>query len=115
MRYLTIISLVSCLAAFASASPGAPDAPAMQDITERDASPLDERATALVKCPDRNGCKCVKGTKQGQYCGWCKQVDSAGRGGSWDHIYECNSNGGCCNYGTSKKCAGDNWAKYCPA
>lgn len=57
MRYLTAVTLLSFLAAFASAT-----------VEERDAplSPLSDRATALVKCPDGNGCKCHKDVKQGQ-------------------------------------------------
>jgi hypothetical protein len=68
MRYFTAVLVLSWLTAFASANAGTPEAAAMQDISERDTNPLDERATALVKCPDRNGCKCRKGTKQGQVC-----------------------------------------------
>lgn len=41
----------------------------------------------------KNGCECVRGTPQGQYCGV---------GG----IYECNPTGACCFYGVSEKCKG---------
>lgn len=41
----------------------------------------------------KNGCECVRGIPQGQYCGV---------GG----IYECNPSGGCCFYGPSEKCKG---------
>lgn len=40
-----------------------------------------------------NDCECVRGTKQGQYCGI---------GG----LYECNPAGGCCFYGAAEKCKG---------
>ena len=60
-----------------------------------------------------NGCKCdtTKPRKpQGQFCGGCKWSD-----GSYvitkkrviSHVYECNKNGGCCDYGFAKDCEGD--------
>ncbi|RJE21109.1 hypothetical protein PHISCL_06543 [Aspergillus sclerotialis] len=62
------------------------------------ASPvLDKRACRNV------GCKCAKGTKQGQYCGISSAVTVLGSGGIED-IYECNSSGGCCSYGPADKC-----------
>ncbi|RDW63339.1 hypothetical protein BP6252_10884 [Coleophoma cylindrospora] len=53
------------------------------------------------KCP-RNGCSVAPGTTSGKYCGYCWQVLT-----KWDneHIYQLNSNGDCCDYGYSKKCA----------
>ncbi|KAK3293697.1 uncharacterized protein B0H64DRAFT_444941 [Chaetomium fimeti] len=54
----------------------------------------------------KNGCKCVKGLKQGQYCGACKwkgkYVITAKR--NLKHIYECSSSGACCDYGTGSDC-----------
>jgi len=73
---------------------------------------LGERSLEKRACRN-NGCKCKKGTKQGQYCGLCGQVTSLGSGGVYD-IYECNSGGGCCDYGSSSKCDSDNWPDWCP-
>ena len=112
MRYFTAVLMLSWLAAFASANA---ESGAIQDISERDTNPLEDRATALVKCPDRNGCKCRKKTKQGQYCGGCRAVTDAGKGGTFFDIFECNPNGGCCNYGPAKKCEGSQIQKNCPA
>lgn len=92
---------------------------AMQDEYEammpRGENILEERA--LTKCPKSNGCKCDPKyvPKQGQYCGYCAAVSKAGTGGSWEHIFECSKSGSCCDYGASKKCAGDQWYNYCPA
>jgi hypothetical protein len=51
-----------------------------------------------------NGCTCAVGTTQGQYCGICNQVTYLGSGGIND-VYECNSGGGCCDYGYRTSCA----------
>ncbi|KAF1981873.1 hypothetical protein K402DRAFT_309406, partial [Aulographum hederae CBS 113979] len=51
-----------------------------------------------------DGCSCVKGTKQGQYCYGCKQVYWY-KDHSYNNLHECNPDGGCCNYGYSKTCA----------
>jgi hypothetical protein len=53
-----------------------------------------------------NGCRCVKGLRQGQYCGACQWR------GNWvisakriaNHLYECNPQGGCCSYGRASDC-----------
>lgn len=48
----------------------------------------------------KNGCKCKKGTKQGSYCGLCSAVTDRGSDGWYTQdIFECNSSGGCCDYG----------------
>lgn len=62
----------------------------------------------------KNGCKCKKGTKQGSYCGLCSAVTDSGDGWYTRDIFECNSSGGCCDYGTSSVCSGNNWASSCP-
>lgn len=65
-----------------------------------EADPLAKRACVS------NGCKCVKGLRQGQYCGACKwkgdYVISAKR--TLNHIYECSPSGGCCSYGRASDC-----------
>jgi hypothetical protein len=63
--------------------------------------------TVLTKraCKE-NGCKCKKGTPQGQYCGMCSEVIGQGKGGNFvEDIFECNKKGGCCDYGYNKNCA----------
>ncbi|KAF1933461.1 uncharacterized protein M421DRAFT_868 [Didymella exigua CBS 183.55] len=62
----------------------------------RDAEPLPDNAVAQAAC------KCRKGTKQGQYCGYCYEVLSP-----WvaDNVYECNKEGGCYDYKYRKSCA----------
>ena len=110
MRYATILHLLSSLAAIAQAGV----APLSDDIVERIAgveSPVvEERAAAACKS---NGCKCEK-VKQGQYCGWCDAVYYFGNGGTIQHIYECNSKGGCCDYGYAAKCKSEPDAlKHC--
>jgi hypothetical protein len=60
------------------------------------------------------GCYAEAGSVSGEYCGYCGQVD-----GNWvaDDIYQLNSDGACCDYGYSDKCAAgaeeQNYA-YCP-
>jgi hypothetical protein len=75
MRYFTAIAILSSLAAFVSASAVTPDAPALDNIEERsaDSSPLDDRAIALTKCPDGNGCKCDK-VKQDQVSAYLPHI-----------------------------------------
>ncbi|KAL2173452.1 uncharacterized protein P884DRAFT_273195 [Thermothelomyces heterothallicus CBS 202.75] len=56
----------------------------------------------------RNGCRCLKGAPQGQYCGNCVKVAT----GEWvitqkrnlHHVYECSPSGDCCDYGTASDC-----------
>jgi hypothetical protein len=65
-------------------------------------TPLEKRACS------KNGCKCVKGLRQGQYCGNCvwkgDWVISAKRVSN--HVYECSPSGGCCDYGKASDCGG---------
>ncbi|AEO62126.1 hypothetical protein MYCTH_2113983 [Thermothelomyces thermophilus ATCC 42464] len=52
-----------------------------------------------------NGCRCLKGAPQGQYCGNCVKVAT----GEWvitrkrnlHHVYECSPGGDCCDYGAA--------------
>jgi hypothetical protein len=105
MRSIAVIIL---LAAVASAAVAGPEALAR----EPGALPLERRACA------NTGCKCRKdgnNLQQGQYCGNCiwtstgQYIISAKRVDN--HIYECNPEGGCCDYGVSD-CAGK--ANQCP-
>jgi hypothetical protein len=50
-----------------------------------------------------NGCKCQKGTRAGVYCGFCDAVINAGSG-SFTDVFQCNSAGGCCDYGPRTSC-----------
>lgn len=58
-----------------------------------------------------NGCTCYKGTPQGQYCyndynpkTGIYYVQTPGSGHKANDRYECNPQGGCCDYGPSSKC-----------
>ncbi|KAK3392842.1 hypothetical protein B0H63DRAFT_456699 [Podospora didyma] len=62
---------------------------------------------------DYNGCKCDTSRPrkpQGQFCGGCKWSDGAyviTKKRVISHVYECNKDGGCCDYGYAKDCDGD--------
>jgi hypothetical protein len=79
--------------------------PARGDDAVMEASGLQKRACRS------NGCTCLKGTKRGQYC-WnaynsakgAFYVQKAGSGHKSNDIYECNPQGGCCDYGPADKC-----------
>ena len=45
-------------------------------------------------------CACVKVSNPGLYCGYCPQVLV----GSYSYAYECNTSGGCYEYGGSSVC-----------
>jgi hypothetical protein len=65
-------------------------------------------------CP-KNGCKCAKGTKQGQYCGLCQEVTESGDGGFYTRdMYECSPSGACCSYGSTIVCKSSDYASACP-
>ncbi len=72
----------------------------VRDLDSLAATPLEKRACSS------NGCKCVTGLRQGQYCGACvwkgDYVITAKR--NLNHIYECSPSGGCCDYGTASDC-----------
>ncbi|KAL2265828.1 hypothetical protein VTJ83DRAFT_6928 [Remersonia thermophila] len=103
------LALTLLTAALGLASPVEDVFPAPQAIAEtrevaRDlsaANPLVEKRACTA-----NGCKCMKGLRQGQYCGNCVWK------GSWvitakrnaNHVYECNPQGGCCSYGAASDC-----------
>ena len=57
---------------------------------------------------DYNGCKCLT-NHEGVWCAQCKDggqyvVRSLGDGGATDHVYQCNKNGNCCDFGYATKC-----------
>jgi hypothetical protein len=77
-----------------------------QDLSRIDWAVKLGRAPLTKRACRSNGCKCKKGTPQGQYCGECSEVIGAGSGGSFrNDIFECNTSGGCCDYGYNKICA----------
>lgn len=98
MRLSFILSLASV--ALASALPAEDGA---GGLAQREALP----AELVPRACSANGCKCVKGLKQGVYCGNCvvgagTLAISAKRVAS--HAYECNPSGGCCDYGAASDC-----------
>ena len=97
MRLSSVLYLASL--ALATAIP-AEDA---ASLSQRDALP----AELVPRACSANGCKCVRGLKQGVYCGNCvvgagTYAISAKRVST--HAYECNPSGGCCDYGTASDC-----------
>ena len=75
---------------------------------EAQAAPLEERTLDKRDCDETTACKCQK-IKRGQYCGSCYKgsdwiVTDLGKRGAWNHVYECNEKGGCCDYGYAKDC-----------
>lgn len=81
-------------------------AAAVEPATARDL----EIPAELSKRACKAGCSCKKGIKAGLYCGNClvssghTMVFAITKGQSDLHIYQCNTNGGCCDYGTATKC-----------
>ena len=99
MRFSSVLFLATL--ALASPNPVAAEA---DDISPREAAP-----ELMPRACSNNGCKCVSGLKAGLYCGNCvvgagtyaiktKRVKS--------HVYQCSSNGGCCDYGAANDCGG---------
>ncbi|KAK5654721.1 hypothetical protein OQA88_7046 [Cercophora sp. LCS_1] len=132
MRFITALTFLSPLLALATANPTVTDDVDLEarikdaeekklaaslintviEVSEADEAPLEARQSK--KCPDENGCKCKK-VKRGQYCGSCLEVEKYGSGGSIFHIFECNSKGGCCDYGPAKDCDSyEKGSKRCP-
>ncbi|KFY81849.1 hypothetical protein V500_11037 [Pseudogymnoascus sp. VKM F-4518 (FW-2643)] len=79
---------------------------AVEPATERSL----EIPAELSKRACTAGCACRKGIKAGLYCGPC--LVSAGgsmdfavvKGRSDTHVYQCGSNGSCCDYGVRDSC-----------
>ncbi|RYP42872.1 hypothetical protein DL768_010166 [Monosporascus sp. mg162] len=68
---------------------------------------LEERGLEKRQCDNTAGCQC-QWVDQGQYCGVCWSgsgytVTYLGTG-DWNHVYECNPDGGCCDYGYATDC-----------
>lgn len=89
MRLQTLLVLALPLLALANPAPIA------------EAGELQNRACVA------NGCQCVSGLLGGIYCGNC--VVGAGTYAIKtkrvaNHAYQCNSSGGCCDYGVANDC-----------
>ncbi|RYP15729.1 hypothetical protein DL765_005531 [Monosporascus sp. GIB2] len=114
MRFLTLIPYLTLAVASVLDPDLGPSQPRDLDNHKRMAinpdaqvAPLEERSLEERACK-YNKCKCQK-VKQGQYCGSCWKgsdwiVKDLGEGGAWNHVYECNKKGGCCDYGYAKDC-----------
>jgi hypothetical protein len=106
------VSFAIFVAATAVSAAAIAENPPVQDtaMKERDAG-LEEPTLEKRACKE-NGCKCITGMKQGQYCGLCITnksngpfvIKNYGTGGGYYHKYECNPKGGCCDYGFSYDC-----------
>ena len=119
MRFTSIILLAPLLSAVL-AGPVAGEAPVARlqpeeratAVEARDANPME---LAGRSCSD-NGCKCQVypyTPKDGVYCANCRVagfpdyfiVYDLGKGGSANNVYQCNTDGGCCDYGYATDCA----------
>ncbi|KAL2117369.1 hypothetical protein VTJ04DRAFT_9537 [Mycothermus thermophilus] len=109
MRFTFALTLLS--AALGLASPVADSNPApYEEAIPQEIAARDEVSAATPLLGKRacvnNGCKCVSGLRQGQYCGACvwrgSYVITAKR--VLDHIYECSPSGACCDYGKANDC-----------
>lgn len=114
MRFTALILLAPLLvAAAAEPAPDAATVPMVADQVEaREAAPEAAPEAELVRRECKyNGCKCQK-LPQGQYCGNCVLISD----GTYavtkkrvnNHIFECNEQGGCCDYGYATDCGGLN-------
>lgn len=122
MRFAALLLLAFLLvAAAAEPAPDAATVPMVADQVEaREAAPeaapeaVPETAPAVKlvrrKCT-YNGCKCQK-LPQGQYCGNCVLIKDGTYAVTYkrvnNHIFECNPQGGCCDYGYATDCGGLN-------
>ncbi|KAK4136075.1 hypothetical protein BT67DRAFT_440226 [Trichocladium antarcticum] len=100
MRASILLTLLSAAAGLAS--PVDDDAAVPMEARSDIGNPAALHKRACVA----NGCKCVTGLRQGQYCGACvwkgSYVITAKR--VRNHIYECTPTGGCCSYGRASDC-----------
>lgn len=60
----------------------------------------------LAKRGCKRNCECTRGIKAGLYCGNCdvKGYNAINQNKAWDHVYQCGSDGSCCDYGYAKDC-----------
>jgi hypothetical protein len=98
MRIEYIFTLFALVAPKVLASP---TFEARDALDPHDGFTLDKRACS------NNGCACVSGLSAGVYCGNC--VVGAGTYAVKtkrvsNHAFQCNSSGGCCDYGVASDC-----------
>jgi len=109
-----LLSLVALASAAAITEVATEDSRAVAENAPSDA--VGEDGNITKRACKSNGCKCRKGLSQGQYCAMCLTtsgfvVTNIGTNGGYDHKYECNPQGGCCDYGFSYDC--DDGQIYC--
>ncbi|KAL1862598.1 hypothetical protein VTK73DRAFT_6734 [Phialemonium thermophilum] len=107
MRVATLLSVAPLLLGFVAAT----EAPVVERAVPVERAIPAEELVARDLQPEKracvsNGCKCMKGLRQGQYCGACvlegKPVITAKRNPK--HVYECSPSGACCDYGVGSTC-----------
>jgi len=94
MRFASIAAIASIVGFMSAAANPVANADADVSIPLE----LEKRACSY------NGCKCKVGTRAGLYCGYCDAVTNSGSG-LFSDVFQCNSKGGCCDYGPRKSCA----------
>lgn len=119
MKFTSIVLLASLLSAVL-ASPVAEDKPVARLAPNERVSTVEARDADHEDLTRRtctyNGCKCQVypyTPKNGVYCANCGVagwpgyyvVWDLGKGGSTNHVYQCNTKGGCCDYGYANDCA----------
>jgi len=119
MQLTKLITLLPLLCSLAAALPNAdalPEAVSEADLKIQQSKKLQVRDADLALDLDLesrdltkrackyDGCSCKSGTKQGEYCYICDQVNYYAAGKIAD-LYECSPSGNCCNYGPATVCS----------
>jgi hypothetical protein len=105
-RPLFILSALLASGSFASPAPGDSHVSTPREAANHVTSP--ETLFDLTKrACNENGCACVRSLQPGVYCGNC--VVGAGTYAIKtkrvrNHAFQCNSSGGCCDYGVASDC-----------
>jgi hypothetical protein len=121
MKFIATIFIAS-LVAFVAANPIEDKEPGPRDLAPFESvnNTVEARDTEFDlnrRACNPNKCKCQAPPylpRTGVYCANCpvsgwpgtRIVYDLGRGGSLDHVYQCNTNGDCCDYGYARDCAG---------
>ncbi|KAK4446150.1 hypothetical protein QBC34DRAFT_470322 [Podospora aff. communis PSN243] len=106
MRFAFLLLALPAAMAMANSEPV--DLPADGAVEVREL--LEGRNIVEGRACKYNGCKCDTTRKrkpQGQFCGGCRWPDGAyviTKKRDKTHVYECNKDGGCCDYGYAKDC-----------
>ena len=119
MRFTFVLLLAPLLSAV-SAGPVPEDGPIARVAPEERVTAVEAREASSLDLTGRscvyNGCKCQVypfTPKDGVYCADCpvagwpgyRIVWDLGSGGSTNDVYQCNTDGGCCDYGYADDCA----------